>query len=1063
MKKITIVSSLLLLCIVPRFVLGLQINISIEQHVQCKGDSTGRVEVAAGNGTAPYTFVWNDPDSTEETENENISYSLVNTLPAGEWEVMVYDAAGDTLTETFTINEPEEGLSLTLSKDDPLCPDSANGQAMVSVSGGTAPYDYAWDDAEQQSTTGGGNNDTAFGLAAGAYHVTVTDDNGCAAEGEVSLSEPEGMSLSTLSGDASCNEDDGYAYVSVSGGIAPYDYAWDDPRSQTTTDGPSGDTADGLGADAYTVMVTDSNGCQQSAEVTVGNSEAPDIVIDSFMVSCYGGNDGLAIATAYNTVEPYSYEWDNGQTGDSAKNLEAGTYRVTATDGSGCITQQTVQITQPDSLHAEIAAQTDITCEGDSNGTATVDVTGGIMPYSYTWNDAAQQTTPKAEGLAPGTYTVRVSDANGCMDSAEVSISEPDMLTINMAYKVPGCADNCDGFAEATPSGGHTPYSYQWNDPDYQTTQRATDLCNGTYVVTVSDSNDCSVKDTVTLVYDELVLSTSTEDATCGNANGQASVQASGGAGEPFTYQWNDADSTTNDTLDNVSSGTYRVTVSDENGCSANATVNIKDSDGPELSVTDTTHVTCAGDSTGMIVAAADGNSPFTYQWDDADSTQNDTLNGVPAGEYTVSVTDNNNCKASESIVIEEPDYITAAVVDVEHVQCPGDCNGSVTLEAQGGMEPYTYYIAHDSIITHDSVITDNALSQNEPVFTQVCAGNYNLWVEDSNGCRYTGDLMASVSVPDTLTLSVSKEDATCGEFNGSATVSAAGGAAPYDYQWSDGTNLQTNDNLSAGEYSCIVSDDHGCRDTIWVTINDADGPALNISSSDVSCYGAADGMINVEVSGGTAPYTYNWNGADSDSSGAVNLNAGTYSLDVEDVNGCYAGSGAITISEPDSLWFTNEVMGATCSDCNDGSITLDVHGGTEPYTYSLNDSVEQDSNAFTGLPAGNYTITVSDDHGCTYSDADTVGVINAGSVNQAGHHSVTAKPVPADQSVTLSFAEDHHGEIKIINQTGKVFWKTKKAISPVVVNTAAWPAGVYILRYYDAGQTFTKKLLIMH
>ena len=287
------------------------------------------------------------------------------------------------------------------------------GEASVNVSGGTPGYTYSW------ST--GATSASISGLVEGTYSVTVTDSKGCVDSAQVSLVEPVALMISTTSLDVTCNGDtDGFASASASGGTPGYSYNW--------STGANTASISGLVAGTYGVTVTDANGCQDSSEVIV--NEPPVLVLTPSMddVECNGEASGSASVSVSGGTPGYTYSWSTGATTASVADLAVGTYGVTVTDANGCKDSTQVMIDEPTNLVVN-ASTTDVECNGEASGTATASVGGGTPGYSYSWSTGA--TTASVADLAAGSYGVTVTDANGCQDSTQVMINEPNNLVVN--------------------------------------------------------------------------------------------------------------------------------------------------------------------------------------------------------------------------------------------------------------------------------------------------------------------------------------------------------------------------------------------------------------------------------------------------------------------------------------------------------------------------------------------------------------------------------------------------------------------------------------------------------
>ncbi|MFH1321251.1 MAG: T9SS type A sorting domain-containing protein [Bacteroidota bacterium] len=757
-----------------------QLSLSVTSTgASCNGYCDGTATAVASGGTAPYSYLWDDPGTQ--------TGSTATGLCAGTYNVTVTDTNGCIDSDAITITQPDALIAPVITPG-VSCYGGNDGTATVNPSGGTSPYTYLWCGCAGSQTT-----QTATGLTTGGYSLTVTDANGCTAFGSVFVTQPQLLTVAVTSNDMTCNGIcDGSATAVASGGTAPYSYLWDDPGTQTgstatglcagtynilvidslscstttsvivtepspitlllastpaacwSSDGtatvtasggtgsytyswtPVGGTSDiatGLAAGIYTVTVSDSNGCSQSDSVAVGNTGGPAANITSSAdVNCFGNSNGQATVTASGGTTPYTYLWSpSGGNGVTATGLVAGTYNVTVTDASGCIDSDTITITQPDALIAPVITP-GVSCYGGNDGTATVNPSGGTSPYTYQWcGCAGSQTTQTATGLTTGGYSLTVTDANGCTAYGSIFVTQPQPLTASVTFTDLTCNGICDGSATAIPSGGTAPYSYLWDDPATQTDSTATGLCAGTYNVTVTDTFSCTTTAQVNLTEPSpIALSLTSNPAACGISDGSAAVTVTGGI-PPYYYIWNDPAGQTNSTATGLPAGIYTVTVTDFNGCLLSASIAVVDSDGPDVNIASTTGVSCFGGGDGeAIVTVSGGTSPYTYTWYPV-CANNDTVTGLSAGGYTCTVTDAGGCISIVSITITEPDPIIVTVSNNATI-----CIGESTLISAfvtGGTQPYIY-------------IWDNGLGNGSAHYVSPSTTTtYTVIVIDSNLC----------------------------------------------------------------------------------------------------------------------------------------------------------------------------------------------------------------------------------------------------------------------------------------------------------------------------------------
>lgn len=693
---------------------------------------------------------------------------------------------------TVTVSAPP---SIVINGVEPSCKDGNDGTATATPSG-NAPFTFSW--------SNGDNTQTATGLSPGTYTVTVTDTDGCEGTQSVTITNPDGINLTASSTTTQCGASNGTATVTATGGAGGYTYLWNDPNNQDTP------TATGLAEGTYQVTVTDNNGCEQTANVNINVANGPTVtIINPTDPSCFGGSDGTAEASTSGGSSPYSYSWSpSGGNNAIGTGLQSGvTYTVTVTDNYGCDATATVTLNDPNPVQASTTS-TDTPC-GVDNGTATVTASGGAGNYTYVWSDPYGQTTQTATGLAAGSYTVTITDANGCTGTATANVNTLDGPSITISnVNNASCYGASDGSASASTTGGVSPYTYSWS-PSGGTSATANNLSAGTYTVTVTDANGCEASETIIITQpDEIAASVSSTETSCSSPTGTATVTASGGAGN-YIYSWNDSNSQTSATATNLAEGTYQVTITDGNGCSTTAQTTITTADGPSVSTSIISNITCFGETDGSAEATATGGtSPYTYSWSPSGGNSN-SINNLSAGEYTVTVTDANGCQATSTVTITEPSSINVTA-DITDSDCDIE-NGRIALVTTGGTGNYTYSWTPNGETTS---VLDN-----------VPSGTYTVTITDNNGCSTT----ASYDVNSTgyIEVDLQPEDLTInsGESVG-LTVSVNGSVIPSIYTWTPEDDLScTNcpnpiaNPTETTTYTVTVTTDNGCVGSDQITI----------------------------------------------------------------------------------------------------------------------------------------------------------------------------------------------------------------------------------------------------
>ncbi len=895
--------------------------------ISCFGNCDGSIDLTTSGGVGNYTFEWSGPNGYANTIED------IDELCPGDYYVTVTDGNGCTATLSETITEPSE-ITSSATITDALCNGSCDGSIDLSVSGGTSPYTYEWDTTD--------DTEDISDLCTGTYSVTITDDNGCESSASFTVGEPSEISISATINDALCyGSCDGSIDLSVSGGTSPYTYEWDTDPNQNTED------INDLCAGDFTVIVTDDNGCSATATYTV-TEPAPLTATSSVTdVTCNGDCDGTANISVDGGTPPYEYDWDGPYNGPNPQDMCAGTFTVTITDANECTTTIDVTIEEPPALELQLSS-TNESAPGANDGTATADASGGTPLYTYLWDDNANQTTATATNLAPGTYCVIVTDENGCTISGCVTVNEGNCdLTASVSTTEVSCIDSNDASAEAFPNGGTEPYSYNWSSGGNEQTE--SDLSIGSYSVTVSDASDCEVIVNFTISGPpalELEM-TSTDESSNGASDGTATANVSGGISD-YLYTWDDPNNSNTSTIENLSPGTYCVTVSDLNDCTITGCVTVNSGGCNLEGVVSVSNVSCNGGNDGSaVVTVTGGTAPYAYEWSSGgiESTESD----LSASVYTVTISDADGCEITIEVTVTEPIPLELSMSSTDETAM-GASDGTATAEVSGGTCCYFYLWDTDPI-------------QTQVTATNLSPGTYCVTVTDFNGCTIEGCVNISTSGCN-LDLEISNVDFTCiDECNGSIDLTVLGGEAPFDYDWSNGATVEDPVDLCADDYLVTVTDANGCSKTISTTIEEVEID-LNAELLGIDCFDDCTGFIDLTVEGGNPPYSYLWNNGET-TEDIDSLCVDFYEVTVTDANGCIK-VGIPTITTPSAISIVHEVIAPLCHESCDGAIDLTVTGGIPPYNYDWDDDTLDGIEDPTNLCGGNYNVVISDSNGCT-------------------------------------------------------------------------------------------------
>jgi hypothetical protein len=970
--------------------LFLLLNISLQAQVtvnatrvnpSCFGYTNGSATATATGGTAPYRYQWS---------NGNTGASITG-LGSGSFVVTATDASNRTSTATVTLTAPAAINISTTSAN--IC---AGGAVTASATGGTSPYTYNWGNGR----TGAVQNN----LPGGGYQISVTDANGCTGTRFVVV--PSAFTLSLRIGELQCFGDCDAAIDALpAGGTGPFTYLWN--TGQTTQ------SIVGVPSGTYSVRVTDANGCVANAGGTVVNP--PQIQISTSIVSpsCGGGANGSATAVATGRA-PFTYQWSNGQTGATATNLNVGTYQVTVVDARGC--RRIAEVIVPSRASFTLAiAKVDASC-ANNNGTASVAVTGGTAPYTYRWSNT--RTTASISGLSAGNYTVTVTDASGCSNTATTTVNAAGNLNIALVKTDAACGI-ANGTVKVSAANGTAPYRYLWSTG--ATIDSIKLLGAGTYSVTVTDAAGCTAISSATVGQSSsFMISIDARNIKCnGDSDGQATAMVMGGSA-PYTYRW--SNNGTVAVQANLTAGSYTVSVTDAAGCTGTQTTQVSQ---PTLLVVSSaaTGSSCSGNTGSVNSTVSGGTSGYTYLWSNGAATPN--LANVGAGPYTLTVTDANGCIKITSATVTAQGSTLAVTSTQTNASC-GNANGAIVTSVTGGRAPYTYLWSNTATSANLSsigagvynlVVTDangctatlsatitnpggatvtltktdvsclggNTGSVTSTVtggrapyvylwsntatsanLTNVGAGTYTLTVTDANGCaKITSATVSAQS--STLAASVSAQtNATCGSANGAVTIAVIGGTAPYTYIWSNMATTANLANVVAGTYNLTVTDANRCTVTLSATITNTGGANVSVTKTDVSCFGGSNGTVNTTVTGGRSPYTYLWSN-NATTANLSNVAAGTYRLTVTDASGCFTYSSAIVEGPASALVaVAQNSTNVLCNAGNNGSARASATGGTAPYTFRWNNSAT--TAQISNLVAGTYRFTATDANGCTAS-----------------------------------------------------------------------------------------------
>ena len=915
-------------------------------------NTNGTITATGTGGVAPLLY------SIDGTNYQ--AGNVFTGLAAGVYTVYVQDAFGCIKTVGITVASTN-GPSVASTTNPATC-GTNNGSITVTGIGGVAPYQYSINGISYQA----GN--TFTGLFPGTYLVFVKDNIGCIGGVSVLLSNIAGPTVTTTTTPASCNTNDGTITATGSGGTGLLQYSIDGVVFQ------SGNIFTGLAPNIYTITVKDANNCIGTTTVTVLNAAGLSLNVSNISSSC-SASSGSIFANATGGAQPYQFSI-NGvsyQSSGTFPNISVGTYSVYVKDANGCIVVRVTTVIA--SLLPQMTVTTINANCNSSNGVITVNGTGGTGALQYNIDGGTYQSIGTFPGVLPGTHTVSVKDAVGCSVSQIVNLANigsgtaPTDVTFTIRNILP-----CTGALgkikniKAVPSGGGNNYTFSLDGGAFTTANQFTNVPPGTHTITAKNQNGCTVTKVAVLGTGTPATATATAVGTvCNTSNGSITITGVGpntpyhasinGVGGPWVTFFPPGANTI--TFAGLAAGTYSIIMADDadftvgppdipGACLTTIFVAVPSLGGPLLSTSQTTG-NCFNPNGSITASASGGTAPYSFNINGGVYQPSGLFSNLAPGSYVVTVKDAAGCISAATVVITIPPNPTATTI-VSPATC-GFANGSIIATGTNGTAPLAYSI-------------DGLNFQAGNNFNNLAAGTYTLFVKDAMGCYSTQSvIIANAPRPVATAFTIA---ATCNSNNGMAIVNGSSGIPPYQFSM-DGLQFQsigTFTGLSAGFYTISIKDARDCINTTGVVV--ANLSTLNFSTFIFpSKCSAANGIIAVTASGGSAPYQYSIDGIVFQPSNIFNnLVQGDYPVTVKDVNGCLVTRNIAVSNSAGPHTLTSLVVPAACG-LNNGTITAASLGGTPAFQYSIDGISFQASTVFNAVAANSYTLYAKDINGC--------------------------------------------------------------------------------------------------
>lgn len=889
----------------------------------CNGAAT----VSPGGGAGgTYSIVWAAGATT----------STLNNLCAGVYPLTIQDNLGCSQTATVIVDNSSGITGHTVTTSDIPCGATCTGAATVVASGTNLPISYNWFNPPAATSS------VVSNLCAGTYFLQMQDAQGCIRNASLTINAATSITLSPFVSPPACGLTNGTINVLAAGGTPTYNFNW-------FPSAPNSGTLTNVGPGSYTLTVSDSSpgGCSTQSVINISNIFSPTVAISHTNINCYNACTGVAFANVTGTATPFTYNWGGGGNTPLISNLCKGALTLTVTDVNGCVSVASASISDNPEIQINIPALSQPSCNL-CNGQAVVNAFGGSGPYTYSWTTGAS--TPSVSSLCAGLYQVIIRDNLNCQKTQNIVINNSNGITSHsFATQDVTCGNSCNGGATVTPVGGTLPISFNWITPPLSVTgNAATNLCAGVYFVQMQDAQGClrtasaNINPATSIVLTPLVIPPS-----CGLNNGVINVSATGGT-PTYTFTWLPSGPNSG-SVTGVGPGSYTLTVTDSSpgGCPTSTAINISNTNAPGVTLT-ATNVNCFSACTGAIQANVTGTAtPFTYNWSGGGNSP--SLTNICAGVITLTVTDTNSCVAVKSETITENPQLQAGIPQITQPTC-NQCNGQVNISAIGGVAPYTYSW------------TSGAVGAS---LIDLCAGLYQVLITDNLNCQQTQNVIINNSNGITSHSFVTQDVACSNSCNGGATVTPQGGAPPISFNWINpvlNSTLSAVNNLCPGTYFVQMTDAFGCQRTGSTNINA--GTTMSVTSNIVApgC-GQTNGIISVNVNGGTAPYTYSWSPVSANTPSVTGLGPGNYTVVVTDLNGAgCTETVSFNLSNLNGPSLTYTQTDVTCFGLCNGSVTA-ISTGTSATTFSW--STGSNSASSGSVCAGIITLTASA-NGCS-------------------------------------------------------------------------------------------------
>ncbi|MFZ1749278.1 MAG: T9SS type A sorting domain-containing protein [Saprospiraceae bacterium] len=832
----------------------------------CVGVGSGSINISVSGGSSPYDIHWSNGATSANFTN----------LSVGNYTVTVTDGVGCTHTSAFTIDQAVSLSAATSLIKNVSCVGFSDGQATVVVSGGSPPYAFDWNNG----ATGTGLANTQTNLSSGNYTVTVSDFFDCKFMVNFVIKPADSIHIEAVKVQhVRCfQHSDGLISIApTSNGTHAYQWSNGSTTSQIS----------GIGPGAYTVTVTNNIGCTNTKSFTISEPLALKVAIDSLSSNkCHGDKSGYVQLSATGGVSSYRYMWSNGETNEQIQGLNAGKYTVSVTDFNGCTNVLSIDITEPDSIAIQIQEIKKPSCAEKADGQLIVSGSQGKPPYTYLWSNG--ETTIHNLHILPGKYTVTVTDQDLCTNKASFLLESVPPFEIKL-----GEVHNIICYGDSTGSASviaHPFTKFEWFDGSIGDT--IGNLGAGNYFVYGIDTLNCKSLPLPFSISQAPKIQPKIIQADTllcpPDSSGYLLLSLHGGTGH-LSYMWSNGINSLEQSKLTV--GFYTITITDEKKCIEQYTYQIQPEETIEIISSKITNSSCFGASDGSIILDAKGGfGHLGYTWSN-DLIAKDTLNGLKAGKYAVSVTGLSGCMISDSFIVHQPDSIIVQT-SVTDETLAGLNDGKIIVSIKGGTAPY-------EILWHTGATSFE--------WNQVAPGLYTYIITDKNKCNYRGEVVVGGGACN-LSATYRVQHPTChNSFDGKIDLHINGAYKEYDVQIYDENELvkYTLSTLPEGVFTIQITDSIQCIAFLFdVKLKSLTPPILldNLTIVQPTTSSSMDGSLDVTAKGGKGNITYKWYKNDvpyAIGNKISSLTVGIYRVDMTDSLGCELKSENIILQAP--------------------------------------------------------------------------------------------------------------------------------------------------------------------